>query len=242
MTVRRAVYDPETQAYVEQPYLFNSVPLIPGKQLDEDVAIYITCVARSGLLISPLSLLFMGDDAEALFLRRNETRANWNAFLAEVVRRHPALAARNAELVARVTALATGDRAGAARVWRPTTPEVCLGSALLDVVPAGVIIVADAALPGRRGLLGHVRRSDFLLIGGRDELRLEAAGLIDSMGRPRTIHGARYGQTTMPARDDAYAELNLPPPVTFHADELLDRARLLPMVAGVVSRLGRLAA
>ncbi len=241
MTVTQAVYDPATQAYVERPFPFDPAPLSKGRRLDDDVAIYLDCTARAGVMPAALSMLFMGDAAEGLYLRRAEKREGWDAFTAEVARRHPEIAARDNAVLARVVATATGDRAGTTRTWRPTTPEACLGAALLDMVPAGVTVTGDAALPGGRLRTGHVRRCDFHLASRHQEERLEVAGLVDRVGRPRTSHGARYIQTTMPARHKAYAALGLPAPVTFCADEVLDRARLMPMLVEVVARVAGMA-
>lgn len=237
MTVTQAVFEPAIQAYVERPFPYRSVPLLQGRQLDEDIATYLDCIARAGLMPAALSLLFMGEAAETLFLRRAETRASWHVFAAEFARRHPDIAARDGAVLARVVAMATGSRAGTMRIWRPTTPEACLGAALLDLVPAGVTVTADAALPGGRRSSGHVRRCDFHIASRHHEERVEVAGLVDRAGAPRTFHGVRYIATTMPARCEAYAALGLPPPVTLCADEVLDRARLLPIVANVVARV-----
>ena len=237
MTVTQAVFEPAIQAYVERPFPYDSAPLQQGRQLDEDIGAYLDCVARAGLMPAALSLLFMGEAAETLYLRRAETRAGWNAFTAEFARRHPDIAARNGAVLARVIAMATGSRAGTMRTWRPTTPEACLGAALLDLKPTDVTVTADAALPGGRRSSGHVRRCDFHLASRHHEERLEVAGLVDRTGTPRTSHGVRYIAMTMPARCEAYAALGLPPPVTLCADEVLDRARLLPIVADVVARV-----
>ncbi len=237
MTVAKAIFDDAKGSYVSRPFVYTPAPVSPGRQLDRDVEQYVECAARCGLLPSSLSLLFVDAAAEELFLRRAETPDSWEAFRAEVVRRHPNLAARTAAVTAQVKALATGDRRGAARDWRPTTPELCVGAALLTALPVGMTLVADAALPGGRRLTGHVRRSDFVLASQKAQTRVEVAGLVDSFGRPRTIHGARYVAETMVARAEAYAALGLPPPVTLYADQVIDRLRLAAIVTGMLAAL-----
>lgn len=213
------------------------MPLIQGRELDADIGIYLSCYGRAGVMPTGPSLLFMGDAARGLFLRRGETREAWYELLAEVERRHPTLVARNTALRACVGALATGSRAGTTPIWRPTMPEVGVGSALLELVPSCVAVVGDAPLPGGRGGRGHVRRCDFHLVSCSAELRIEVAGLISRTGAPPTIDGAQYAETRLPARLASYAALGLPPPVTIYADEIVDRSRLLPIIADVVSQL-----
>ncbi len=237
MPLMKAKYDATTDAYTEEAFRFDPVPISPGPLLDADIGVVLSCYARAGVLPTGPSLLFSNEAAAGLFLRRNATREAWNEFLAEVGRRHPGLLAHDAEVRERVVALATGDRSGTTTVWRPTLPEVCVESAVLDLRADGVTVVGDAALPGGRGPKGHVRRCDFCLASRLSLLRIEVAGLINRVGPPVTIHSARYAQTRMPARLEAYAALGLPPPVTIYADEALDRSRLLPIVADIMARL-----
>lgn len=237
MPLTRAIYDEVTQAYAEEPFRFSLVPFATGPKLDADIAIVLSCYARAGVLPTGPALLFMGELANGLFLRRNGTRENWAEFMAEVGRRHPSIVAHDACMRARVSGMATGDRSGAQELWKPSLPEVCTGSALLEMVPPGITIVADAALPGGRGPRGHVRRCDFHIISRRGEKRIEVAGLITRFGPPPTFHGAQYAQIRMPARFEAYATLGLPQPVTIYADEVLDRSRLLPIIAEIISEL-----
>lgn len=237
MPLAQAVYDKSTQTYLERPFRFHPTPVLPGPTLDADVAIALSCYARAGALPTGPGLLFMGDAARGLFLRRNATRDAWDAFNAEVGRRHPTLPAHDAEVRARVVALATGDRSGTTKVWRPTVPEICVGAALLELRADGVTVVADAALPGGRGAKGHVRRCDFCLASRRGLQRIEVAGLINRFGPPPTFHGAQYLQTRMPSRSEAYTALGLPLPTTIYADEALDRSRLLPIIASIISQL-----
>lgn len=237
MTLMSAKYNDETQSYTEEPFHFEPASLVPGPTLDADIAIVLSCYARAGMLPTGPALLFLGNAALGLFLRRNATRADWDAFLAELGWRHPALLARDAALLARVVALANGDRSGAMKVWRPTMPETCVGSAALELMPASVTVVADAALPGGRGPKGHVRRCDYCFSSHRGVRRVEVAGLVTRHGPPPTFHGVCYAETRMPARSEAYAALGLPPPTTIYADEALDRSRLLPIVADIISQL-----
>ena len=237
MTATQAVYDTVAQAYVERPFQFNPTPLLSGRQLDNDIDTYLECATQAGVMPNAPSLLFMGDRAQALYLRRSDTHDNWDAFKAKVLQCNPLAAARNAALIARVVALAAPDRSGTTRIWRPTTPEACFGVAALDVVPPGITIVADAPLPGGRGARGHVQRCDYHFASLRHELRVEIAGLLNSDGRFPTFHGVKYAQERMPARNAAYAALGLPPPLTLYADEVLDRSRLLPIIAELVSRI-----
>lgn len=237
MPLIQAIYDQSNRTYVEQPFPFDPMPVLPGPKLDADVAIVLACYVRAGVLPTGPSLLFMGNDALDVFLRRNAKREDWDAFLAEVRRRHPALLAHDADVRARVSALATGDQSGTMKIWRPTMPEVCVGSAVLELRADGVTVVADAALPGGRRATGHVRRCDFCLASRRCSLRIEVAGLVNRFSPPPTFHGAQYAKIRMPAWSEAYTELGLPLPKTIYADEALDRSRLLPIVADIMSEL-----
>ena len=237
MTLMMARYDYSKKTYIGEAFCFDPMPLIQGRELDADVGIYLACYARAGVMPTGPSLLFMGDAARRLFLRRGETREAWYELLGEIGRRHASLVAHDAALRARVSALATGSRAGTTQTWRPTMPEVCVGSALLALAPSSVTIVGDAPLPGGRGERGHVRRCDFHVASDSAELRIEVAGLIGRTGVPPTIDSIHYAQTRLPARLAAYAALGLPAPVTIYADEIVDRSRLLPIIADVVSQL-----
>ena len=236
MALLRAKYDVLTKAYTGEAFSFDPRPIMPGRDLDNDIAIYLACYARASALPTGPSLIFMGRGAESLFLRRSGTRDDWLAFFAEVTRRYPALVARDSEMRERVSALATGSRAGTTPVWRPTMPEICVGSALLELAQAGTKIVGDAALPGGRGEKGHVRRCDYHVVAGGAELRIEVLGMINRSGDPRTLDGARYAETRLPARLEAYKALGLPPPLTIYADEAVERSLLLPIVADAIPK------
>ena len=230
MVLARAVYDKSSKKYFGEPFKYMNAAMVDGSALNRDLEIYLRLASRIGMMPTAPSLLFFGSEAEHLFLRRNGNRDDWHAFVSRAKIRSPTLAARTSELTAVVTGLATGSRSGAARRWLPSMAEICVGAALLAVVPPGVKIIADAALPGGRDPTGHVRRCDFHLVSHRREMRVEVAGLISSNGLPLTIDGVAYAELRLPARRSAYTTLGLSAPVEVFADQILDNKKLLEIV------------
>ena len=62
-------------------------------------------------------------------------------------------------------------------------------------------------------------------------------GLVNRNGPPPTYDGVRYGEIRIPERRAAYAELGLAPAFEIYADEVLDRSRLVPILAEVIAQL-----
>ena len=169
------------------PFDFQYAPLVPGRDLTEDLDRYRALSERcGGLLIGWNFLLFAGRDAEALFLRRAGTKQIWNSFEGEVKRRFPCIAERTRATAAAVSALAVGKRPRTWSRWRPTLTEIHVGAALLRCLPPRMRVMADQPLPVPKRPTGHILRSDFECTGegASGSVRIEVTGFLD---RPMVV-------------------------------------------------------
>ena len=232
MNYLRAVYvGNEPPLYV--PFEFVTRPVVSGPQLDEDLAIYKALSSKCFLMApTPAMLLFGGESAMTLFLRRAETMNSWLTFQSVFFERNPGFRTRIERARAAVTELVVPFRNGKRR--KLTTTQMVCAVVLMSILPPGVSLKLEYPLTPK-----SESRSDMALIGRPTQcvVRLEVYGMLSrAPSLPITEDASKYSKR-QDDRLDSQEKDGIPRPHIIYASDLWDARQMRAVLLAAIEAL-----